>query len=69
MVTTTGTQLHIKITRPGSLLSVEVDEDITPAQASCIKALLKANPTYGETLAWLAGRIPESEQRVLDGNR
>jgi hypothetical protein len=50
---------HIQITRPGSLLSVIAEQDITDSQASSIVALLKADGlTYGEVLRFLADRAP-----------
>ena len=49
--------MQLKITRPGSLLSVIHEQEVTPAQANIIIAIAKApNLTYGEALAWLANR-------------
>lgn len=47
----------LKITQPGSLLPVLVEQEVTDAQVSSITALLKAPAlTYGEVLGFLASR-------------
>jgi len=42
--------IHLKITRPSSLLSVEIDRDIDERQLSIIKLVLASDMTYAEAL-------------------
>ena len=49
--------IQLKITQPGSLLSVLHEQEITPAQVSIVAAILKApDLTYSEVLFFLANR-------------
>lgn len=49
--------MQLKITQPGNLLSVVHEQEITPAQASSVIALLKVEGlTYNEVLFWIANR-------------
>jgi hypothetical protein len=53
---------RIKITNEGTLLSVELDREITPNQASIIQSVLKDESlTYGEVLRFLADRRAAQE--------
>ena len=42
--------LQLKITRPNSLLSVELEREIDERQLSIIKLVLASDMTYGEAL-------------------
>lgn len=59
--------MQLKITKPGNLLSVVHEQEVSDSQASSVIALLKApGLTYGETLAWLASRRPGINYADLD---